>query len=83
MKTTPKEATELVGKVEIEGTPFTAIRENEKWFITLGRYRLTPEMDSYDDCAVMAEQAPWPLIMAVMKAMITHEKIETQVLKGQ
>ena len=30
----------LVEFVEIKGTPFTAVKENENWFVIMGKYKL-------------------------------------------
>lgn len=63
----------LVEQVEIEGTPFKAIRYNEQWFLALGKYRLTNEpLKTLEDVKEEAKDASWHRIMQVVGIMIEN-----------
>lgn len=62
--------TELTEAIPIETTPFTAVRFEDKWFLTMGKYRLTEELGSFQECENDAFRADWERIMSIMQIMI-------------
>jgi hypothetical protein len=70
--------TELVEQKEIENTPFMAVRMEDKWFLTLGKYRLTEPLKTEEEVIESAKDATWERIMQVMKIMIIEEKQENK-----
>lgn len=79
----------LIEQKQVDGTPFTAVRVNEDWFLTLGKYRLTDKLKTLGECIEEAKDASWWRIMQIMNIMIQeHEENKTlertkQVLQGQ
>lgn len=79
--------TETVEKIEIENTPFTAVRIDDKWYIVMGKYRLTNEIATKEEALAAAIDESWWRIMSVIKAMIIeHEeqkgKLKENILEG-
>lgn len=74
---------ELIEKIEIEKTPFTAIRQDDKWFLTMGRYRLTQPLDSKEEALAAGVDESWWRIMQIIKIMITeHENEKGKEVNG-
>ena len=66
---------QLVEYIEIEGTPFTAVKEGGSWFLVMGRYRLTEALTSKEEAIKEGANQTWWRIMQVVKIMIEdHEK---------
>lgn len=59
---------ELVKQNPIEGTPFTANKVGDKWFVGLGKYRLTEPMETEQECIEDAKRTDWQRVMQVMWA---------------
>lgn len=64
--------TELVKRQDIDGTPFTAICVEDQWFLALGKYRLTPPLDSFEECVDQSTQT-WERTMQVIQIMIENQ----------
>lgn len=60
----------LIERVEIEETPFTAIKNNEEWFLTMGKYRLTQGMQTLEEVKDNATNTDWFRIMQIIGIMI-------------
>lgn len=60
----------LIERVEIDGTPFTAIRNEEEWFLTMGKYRLTQAMKTLEEVKNDATNTDWFRIMQIIGIMI-------------
>lgn len=89
-KTTNKEygdERQLFEQVPIHDTPYTAVKMEDKWFLTLGKYRLTNQLGSLEECKAEATDASWNRIMQVIQIMIEENnnalKAEIQTLKEQ
>lgn len=65
----------LIEQIKIEGTPFTAIKHDTKWYLTLGKYRLTEGMSTFRAVQKESKDASWYRIMQIMNIMI-DERIE-------
>lgn len=64
--------TELIEKREIENTPFTAVRVNDKWFLGCANFRLTEPMNSYEE-VLESTKLSWHLVTQLISIMIEHQ----------
>lgn len=71
----------LTEAVKIENTPFTAIRLDETWFLTMGKYRLTNQLGSLEECKAEAADSSWERIMTIIKIMLIEHDLEKQLEK--
>lgn len=80
-KTTNSESNtkQLVEQIAINDTPFTAIKVGENWFLALGKYRLTNQLNTLEECKAEAQDASWIRIMQIMKIMIQEHELEKQL----
>lgn len=62
-----KENAENAEIVKIEDTPFTAVRQNDKWYLCIGKYRLADNLKSLEDTKEEAKDASWWRLMAIMR----------------
>ncbi|AXH72096.1 MAG: hypothetical protein [Microviridae sp.] len=76
VKYTP-DPNQLVEIKPIEGTPFAAIKTEKKWHLVLGKYRLTNELDSYEQCLAETMNTTWERIMQVIQIMIENQPAKT------
>ena len=58
---------------EVVNTPFTIVRENQTYFVTLGNYRLSGDLQSMEEAKDDASREDWNRIMQVMTLVIKHE----------
>lgn len=65
---------ELVQRIPIEDTPFTAIKFDDKWFLTMGKYRLTDPVDTLEGVKEDAQRADWARVMQIMQIMIDENE---------
>lgn len=65
---------EMVESIPLEDTPFTAIRMDDKWFLTLGKYRLSEPVKTFDEVTENAKDASWMRIMQIMRIMIAEHE---------
>lgn len=76
------EKEKLVEIKSIPETPFTAVRAGEKWFLALGRYRLTQPLEDEQACIENAKDVSWDRIVQVMR-IISEEVILENTEKAQ
>lgn len=67
---------QIIEVIPIKNTPFNAIKEKDKWFITLGKYRLTEEQESLKACKKAIKKNQWSIIMQLTLIMMKENKIE-------
>lgn len=72
---------QMLEQVAIEETPFTAVRLDEKWFLTMGKYRLTETLQSLEECKEAAKDASWIRIMQIINIMIKENENEREKTK--
>jgi hypothetical protein len=73
---------ELVKQIPIEDTPFMAVKMEDYWFLTLGKYRLTEKLKSLQECKDEAENTSWFRIMQIVNVMIKeHEEEKKENVK--
>lgn len=59
---------------EVEGTPFTVVKDNELYYILLGKYRLSEEYLIKEIAIQDAKTMNWNRIMQVIGVMIQEYK---------
>lgn len=59
MATTESKAEEIIKKTEVDNTPFIIITINGKSFGTLGKYRITEEYHTIEQCKTELEKITW------------------------
>lgn len=75
LNTTDKEtSSKLVEHVQIENTPFTVVRHEDKSYVMLGNYRLTEGMKTIVEAEEDAKRFDWERIMQVIGVMIEEFK---------
>lgn len=67
---------ELITRVDIAETPFTAIKRQDEdgYFLTIGKYRVTEGNKSLSELQNMTEGVDWKLIINVIGVVITEAK---------
>lgn len=68
----------LIEQHPIEGTPFTAVKANDIWFLALGKYRIGEPLPTKEAVIEDAKDASWYRIMTVMNVVVQEDKIITQ-----
>ena len=66
--------TKLVEFKEVKGTPFTLAKQNEEWYILLGKCRLSEGYGTEKEGEKEAKRVCWNKIMQVISVIITEEK---------
>lgn len=62
----------LIVRNEVKGTPFTYVRQNKLWYVTLGKYRLNQEgLNTEEDCNTYLIENQW-LIVAQLCQIISE-----------
>jgi hypothetical protein len=61
----PKDGEELLKRHEVNESPFVIIETNEKFFGTLGRYRLTEDYTTLSSCKTALTKPTWDRIIQV------------------
>lgn len=85
---------ELVTRKQIPGTPFNIIGANEKWWGTMGKYRLTEQLDTEEDAVMQTTTMTWDRVIQIMQALIeinqeekefktTGEKLKKKLRKNE
>lgn len=65
------ESSTLVEVKQIADTPFTAVRNEDKWFLALGKYKLSETVDSEEKVHDMAKDTSWSRLMNIMFIVAT------------
>lgn len=61
---------------KIEDTPFWVVKQEEKWFITLGEYRVSQIKESKDEALKTLEENKWDLVIHMV--IIISEKLKEE-----
>lgn len=64
--------TQLKEVEPIEGTPFTAVKIEEKWFLSFGQYRLSEMLESKEECIDNSKDTSWERLMTIMNIVIEN-----------
>lgn len=63
---------QLVQMHAIEDTPFTVVKYDNAWFVTMGKYRLSEPMPTRGMAEEDAKSSSWNRVMQVMQIMIEN-----------
>lgn len=63
---------ELVEMVKVENTPFTLIRQESEWYVTIGKYRISESIGSKEEAMEDAKRVDWERVMQVCGIMIEN-----------
>ena len=69
----------LVSQEKLEGTPFTIIHQEDKWFLVMGDHRMTNPTNTREQTLEKLENEKW-LILMTMTAIII-EKMNNEKLR--
>lgn len=62
-----KKNTELIKRIDVNGSPFTIIEQNKKFILTLGKYKLTiEEFDEIADVYEWIDNNHWNLTLTII-----------------
>ena len=70
---------QLVEQIPIQDTPFTAVRLDKKWFLAIGKYRLTEPTDKYEAVEAEVVNSTWDLLARVIN-VFTIEAINDHLI---
>ena len=60
---------ELLKSHEVEGTPFKVIEYDGKFFLALGRSRISDSYDTKDECVAIVDGSSWDFMCTVIYAI--------------
>lgn len=74
----------LIDYKEIEGTPFTMVRKEDKYFLIMGDYRMTEPTNTEEETMEKIEKEKWLLIFHIAATVIEKMSIIKirQLLEG-
>lgn len=67
---------DLVNVTPIDGTPFTAVKAGDKYFLALGKYRISDLKDNAREVIEESTNTTWGMIMSVIQIMILEHESE-------
>lgn len=67
---------QLVEYFPVDDTPFTVARNDQEWFVLMGKYRFTEALKTKKDAMRNARAMTWTRILQVVKVMMEDEKQE-------
>ena len=73
---------ELAKVTEIEDTPFTVVRVDDKYFLALGRWRLCEPVESEEEARAEADDMSWNRLLSIMTAVAEEVYFEKYVEKN-
>ena len=59
---------------EVKETPFTIVEEQGKWFVVMGKYRLSETLGTKEEAIEDAERTDWMRLMQIVQLMIDNNK---------
>ena len=65
------ESSTLVEVKQIVDTPFTDVRNDDKWFLALGKFKLSETVDSEEKVIEMSKDTSWSRLMNIMFIVAT------------
>lgn len=68
---------EILEILPIKDSPFSAVRVDTKFFLALGRYRLTQLLESFEDCEAEASNASWHRLLQVIE-IVLEERLDQE-----
>lgn len=67
-------SSETIERENIENTPFTLIKVEEKWFGAMGKYRITEPSASKKEIETELKKVTWNRIVQVIQILIENQK---------
>lgn len=61
---------EIIEEHDIKDTPFKAVKNNNEWFLALGRYKLTKSLKTRKEVEESAEDTSWHRLLQIIQIMI-------------
>lgn len=78
-----KNNTEMVERHDIEHTPFKAIREQNQWYLCLGKYRLNEHpYKTREEVEKDVNETNWFRLMAIMR-IVAEDVLQQQVIEAK
>jgi len=74
--------TQLVETIKVEDTPFQILKWDEKYYLTLGKYRLTEALDTEEQAREEVNNVSWFRLLQVMHIVVKEEINEHRQQKG-
>lgn len=65
-------SSKLIEREQIEGTPFNLIKQDKKYFITIGNYQLTQQYNTEQEAIEDIQFNQWNIIVTLIDILITH-----------
>lgn len=69
----------IIEQFPIKDTPFTIVKHGEWWFLTLGKYRLTNQLNTRKEAEAEVHDASWIRMMQIIKIVIMEHEEEKQL----
>ena len=63
---------------EVDGTPFSCVKYDEKYFLALGKYRLSDLMNTEEEVFEDAKDVSWWRMLAVIHAVAQEVVLNSQ-----
>jgi len=70
---------ELVQYYPVDDTPFTVAKNNEQWYVLMGKYRLTEALKTKAEATKNAKEMKWMRIMQVIHIMLEDDKNKPKI----
>jgi len=64
----------------VEDTPFHIVKMDEKYFLALGKYRLTQLFDKFEDVETEVVNSSWELLFRVISVVVTESIIQERMM---
>lgn len=65
---------QLMEMEKVPNTPFTIVKYNDHWFLTMGKYRLSEPQTDKQTVIESAYDTTWDRLLQVIKIMIDESK---------
>lgn len=71
----------LVEQFPLSGTPFTIVKVEDHWFLTIGKYRLTNQLNTREEAEAEVHDTSWIRIMQIMRIVCMEYDAEKNLQK--
>jgi len=78
LSSTQSNNNELVEVIDIQETPFTARKFEDVWIVTVGKYKLSPNLQTYEECQEFVKNPTWDMITALIQTLIEINTLNTK-----
>lgn len=77
----PMEGEQIIEVIEMENTPFTIVKTNERCFLSWGKWKLTDDMDTEEDVRLYVAECMWNVVGAWFVALSEAKQMEIDKAK--